>query len=53
MQRHYRPRVNVVERPTRDSGTGIQLTGHHEIMLPLLVWGILDRLENTEPAGGR
>ncbi len=47
MQRHYRPRVNVVERPTRDSGIGIQLTGHHELMIPLLVWGVLDRLENT------
>lgn len=53
MQRHYRPRVNVVERPTQDSGTGIQLTGHHEIMLPLLVWGVLDRLENPGRAGSR
>ncbi len=48
MQRHYRPRVNVVERPTRNNGTGIQLTGHHEIMLPLLFWGVLDRLEQPE-----
>ncbi|MEP6572035.1 MAG: hypothetical protein ABJD11_05040 [Gemmatimonadota bacterium] len=45
MQRHYRPRVNVVERPTRGGGTGIQITGHHELVLPLLVWGILDRLD--------
>lgn len=45
MQKHYRPRVNVVERPTRDSGIGIQLTGHHEILLPLLMWGVLDRLD--------
>jgi hypothetical protein len=44
MQRHYRPRVNVVERPTRDHGIGVQLTGHHELMIPLLVWGVLDRL---------
>jgi hypothetical protein len=35
-QRHYRPQVNVVERPTADCGTGITLIGHHEIMLPLL-----------------
>jgi hypothetical protein len=45
MLRHYRPRVNVVERPTQGSGTGIQITGHHELMLPLLVWGVLDALE--------
>ncbi len=35
--RHYRPRVNVVERPTAGGGCGIVLTGHHEIMFPLLV----------------
>jgi hypothetical protein len=40
MIRHYRPRMNVVERPTRGSGTGYVLTGHHEIMIPLLVWGV-------------
>lgn len=45
MIRHYRPRMNVVERPTRDGGTGIQLTGHHELLLPLLVWGVLDALD--------
>jgi hypothetical protein len=33
----YRPRVNVVERPTRDRGRGVNLTGHHEIMFPLLM----------------
>jgi hypothetical protein len=46
MQRHYRPRVNVVERPTLAGGTGIQLTGHHELMIPLLVWGVLDLLDD-------
>ena len=45
MQRHYRPRVNVVERPTAAGGRGIQLTGHHEILIPLLVWGVLDQLD--------
>jgi hypothetical protein len=45
MQRHYRPRVNVVQRPTQAGGTGYQLTGHHEIMIPLLVWGVLERLD--------
>jgi hypothetical protein len=45
MQRHYRPRVNVVERPTQAGGRGVQLTGHHEILLPLLCWAVLDRLD--------
>jgi hypothetical protein len=44
MQRHYRPRVNVVQRPTRGGGTGYLLTGHHELLLPLLVWGVLEAL---------
>ena len=47
MQRHYRPRVNVVERPTLAGGRGVQLTGHHEILLPLLCWAVLDRLDAT------
>src|SRR5205809_4663524 len=45
MQRHYRPRVNVVERPTLAGGRGIQLTGHHEILIPLLSWAVLQRLD--------
>jgi len=45
MQRHYRPRVNVVERPTLAGGRGVQLTGHHEILVPLISWAVLARLE--------
>jgi hypothetical protein len=45
MQRHYRPRLNVVQRPTRDGGQGYLLTGHHELLLPLLVWGVTEALE--------
>jgi len=45
MQRHYRPRVNVVERPTLGGGWGVQLTGHHEIMIPLLTWAVLHELD--------
>lgn len=45
MIRHYRPRMNVVERPTRTGGgTGYQITGHHEIMVPLLAWAVAERL---------
>jgi hypothetical protein len=46
MTKHYRPRVNVVERPTRTGGgRGYQITGHHEIMIPLLAWAVADRLD--------
>lgn len=45
MQRHYRPAMNVVRRPTLGGGTGYLLTGHHEIMIPLLVWGVLEALK--------
>jgi hypothetical protein len=48
MQRHYRPRVNVVQRPTRAGGAGYLLTGHHELLLPLLIWGVLGELEGGE-----
>jgi hypothetical protein len=44
MTRHYRPRVNVVQRPTMHGGKGYEITGHHELMVPLLVWAVLDRL---------
>lgn len=40
--RHYRPAVNVVERPTRLGGRGISLIGQHEILVPLLAAGILE-----------
>jgi hypothetical protein len=53
MQRHYRPRVNVVERPTLHGGRGIALTGHHEILLPLLVWGVLSRLPKQQGSSPR
>jgi hypothetical protein len=41
---HYRPRVNVVERPhAKAGGRGYSLTGHHEIMLPLLAALLIER----------
>jgi len=45
MQRHYRPRMNVVERPTLGSGRGYEITGHHEIMVPLLTWAVIEAIE--------
>lgn len=44
MQQHYRPLTNVVKRPTSGEGRGYTVTGHHEIMLPLLAAGIMDRI---------
>lgn len=45
--RHYRPRLNVIERPTRHSGRGFALTGHHEIMFPLLAAAIRSDLAGS------
>jgi hypothetical protein len=40
---HYRPRVNVVERPhAQAGGHGYSLTGHHELMIPLLAAALLE-----------
>jgi deoxyhypusine synthase len=46
--RQYRPTVNVVERPTRPGGRGINLIGHHEITVPLLVAGYLEAVASGE-----
>jgi hypothetical protein len=37
---HYRPSENVVNRPTFKVGKGFNFVGHHEIMIPLLAWGL-------------
>lgn len=43
----YRPMTNVVNRPTLDGGEGYSLTGHHEIMFPLLAAAVIERLESV------
>jgi hypothetical protein len=41
---HYRPRMNVVERPHAASGgRGYAITGHHELMIPLLAAALIER----------
>ena len=42
---HYRPRMNVVERPHAGSqrGRGYAITGHHELMIPLLAAALIER----------
>ncbi len=43
---HYRPRVNVVERPhAKSGGIGYAITGHHELMLPLLAAALIESEE--------
>jgi len=39
--RQYRPETNVVRRPVAGIGRGYSLTGHHEIMLPLLAAAVI------------
>jgi hypothetical protein len=38
----YRPHTNVVQRPTRGVGRGYSLTGHHEILVPLLAAALVE-----------
>lgn len=41
---HYRPRVNVVERPHAGAGgKGYAITGHHELTIPLLAAALIER----------
>lgn len=41
---HYRPKANVVERPHAGvGGRGYAITGHHEIMIPLLAAALIER----------
>lgn len=42
---HYRPTQNVLKRPTQNSGQAIALTGHHEIMIPLLAAALKGSIE--------
>ena len=46
--RHYRPLTNVIQRPTARGGTGINLVGHHEILIPLIAAGLIEALD-AEP----
>ncbi len=40
--RHYRPLTNVVSRPTAGTGRGYSLTGHHELLIPLLAAALVE-----------
>jgi hypothetical protein len=40
--RLYRPQTNVVSRPTKGIGTGYNLTGHHELLIPLIAAALIE-----------
>ena len=39
---HYRPTENVLKRPLKNGGRGIPITGHHEILIPLLAAWLIE-----------
>jgi len=45
----YRPNTNVVNRPTKGVGRGYSLTGHHEIMIPLLAAMLVEADRRPRP----
>lgn len=44
---HYRPRENVLKRPVKKGGTGLPITGHHEILIPLLAAWLVELSPGT------
>ena len=41
MHLHYRPRVNLVERPRLIGATTYSFLGHHELLIPVFVASVL------------
>ena len=44
---HYRPTVNVVQRPASVGGQGYTLNGRHELLIPLLAFAVVEALEQS------
>lgn len=40
---HYRPRVNILDRPTSSGGSKFAFTGHHEFLMPLLAQVLIEK----------
>ncbi len=52
MIRHYRPSTNVIARHSVLDARGYALTGHHEIMLPIIALALIERLhQDPVPVG--
>jgi hypothetical protein len=45
---HYRPIQNVVRRPVAHGGQGYALTGHHELLVPLLAAALVEASEDVK-----
>ena len=45
---HYRPTENVIKRPVKKGGRGIAITGHHEILIPLLAAWLVELAPKEE-----
>ena len=43
--KHYRPLTNVIGRPTSKGGKGINIVGHHELLLPMIAAGVIEQIE--------
>lgn len=48
--RHYRPMTNVVNRPTLKGGKGYSIVGHHELLIPLIAAGVIEKSRGIKPA---
>jgi hypothetical protein len=44
---HYRCRENVLRRPIMTGGTAYAITGHHEVMFPLLAAAVIEQMQET------
>ena len=47
MNFHYRPQANIVNRPTLSGGKGFYFVGHHELMIPLFLLTLKERIQNA------
>lgn len=45
---HYRPTQNVVRRPVVKGGKGYALTGHHELLVPLLAAALIEGMDDRK-----
>ncbi len=46
MLMHYRPMNNIAKRPTKSGGKGFYFLGHHEILIPLFLLSLKEKIKN-------
>ena len=47
MNYHYRPDANIVSRPVKSGGKGFYFIGHHEIMIPLFLLALREKIKGA------